>query len=345
MPESAPTLDWSVLPPWMATHGLRGDVITGIAPIGGGTQNLMYRFDFGGRSYVLRRGPRHLRPKTNEALRREARLLTALAGTAVPAPVLVAAEPDETVLGSVFYLMDPVDGFNPSQELPALHHGDSGVRRRMGFAAVEALAALGEVDAAAVGLDDLGTPDGFLDRQVPQWLSALEKYGEFDGYDGHRFANIEQLANWLTTNQPRSFRPGLMHGDFHLANLMFRNDSPEVAAIVDWEMCTVGDPLLDLGWLLATWPAESELVPSAIGQAGGLPTRAELVDCYGRVASRSVDDATWYAVLASFKLAIVLEGTYARACAGQAPAETGQILHDMAAGLLTRAAEFIDNGL
>ncbi len=141
---------------------------------------------------------------------------------------------------------------------------------------------------------------------------------------------------------PRSFKPGISHGDYHLANLLFRPDGPEVAAIVDWEMCTVGDPLLDLGWLLATWPSGGDGgVAGAIGTAGGLPTAAELIDRYAERSDRDLTNIAWYEVMACFKLGIVLEGTHARAFAGKAPVEIGDLLHATTVVLFTRALERI----
>jgi aminoglycoside phosphotransferase (APT) family kinase protein len=338
-------IDWGVVEAWLAAKGVARGPVTDIEQIGGGTQNLMFGFRCGDARFVLRRGPKHLRPHTNAVLRREARVLSALAGTDVPIPRLVAAEPDESVLGSVFYLMEPVDGFNASVALPPSHASDPMLRRAMGFHAVDALVALGAVDADQVGLGDLGKPDGFLERQVPQWLGMLDEYARFDGYPGHDLSNVDELASWLTQHRPATFRPGIMHGDFHLANLMFRNDGPQVAAIVDWEMCTLGDPLLDLGWLLATWPQDSATAHDAVGRAGGLPTRTELVEHYAHTAQRSVEHALWYTVMASFKLAIVLEGTNARAHAGTAPKPTGDFLHAIAVGLLSQAIVFIDKGI
>src|SRR5882672_2184025 len=130
------SVDWSVVESWLAEKGVAYGPVTDVDPIGGGTQNLMFRFECGDARLVLRRGPRHLRPHTNDALRREARVLGALAETSVPIPRLVAAEPDESVLGSAFYLMEPVDGFNPSVSLPALHESNAEIRRAMGFNAV-----------------------------------------------------------------------------------------------------------------------------------------------------------------------------------------------------------------
>src|SRR6202171_3056580 len=159
------SVDWSVVESWLAAKGVAYGQVTAIEKIGGGTQNLMFRFRCGDAQLVLRRGPRHPRPHTNDALRREARVLSALAGSGVPIPQLIAAEPDESVLGSAFYVMDPVDGFNASISLPPLYESNPEIRRAMGFHAVDALLSLGAVDAEQVGLGDLGTPEGFLERQ------------------------------------------------------------------------------------------------------------------------------------------------------------------------------------
>jgi hypothetical protein len=124
----------------------------------------------------------------------------------------------------------------------------------MGIEAAAALAKLGRVDYRAVGLDDFGKPDGFLDRQVSRWMGELDSYGRYEGYPGPDIPGLHETAQWLDANKPKTFTPGILHGDYHLANVMYALDGPQMAAIVDWEMCTIGDPLLDLGWLVATWP-------------------------------------------------------------------------------------------
>ncbi|MGV0836182.1 phosphotransferase family protein [Mycolicibacterium thermoresistibile] len=323
----------------MDEQGLGSGPIENPEPIGGGTQNILVRFTRAGTEYVLRRGPKHLRPKSNDVLRREMRLLEALSGTDVPHPRLVAACPDEAVLdGAVFYLMEPVDGFNATVSLPALHAGDADIRHAMGLAAADALSRLGAVDYQAIGLGDYGKPEGFLERQVPRWLSELESYSRHEGYPGPEIPGVSDVADWLEANRPNSFQPGVMHGDYHVANLMYRHDGPEVAAIVDWEMSTVGDPLLDLGWLLATWPGDDDIdVGAALAAAGGLPTATELIAQYAQRSDRDLSAMPWYTVLACFKLGIVLEGTHARACAGKAPREIGDQLHATTLALFTRA--------
>lgn len=352
-------VDLAALSRWMDDQGLPGGEVTGAEALAGGTQNLLMRFRRGGHDYVLRRGPRHLRRASNDVMRREARVLQALAGSDVPHPPFVAGpgEPDSGVAGdAVFYLMAPVEGFNPTTGLPDLHARDAAVRHRMGLAVAEAAARLGAVDHEAVGLADFGRPDGFLERQVPRWMSELDGYSELEGYPGPDIPALEAVAAWLDDNRPRSWRPGIMHGDYHLANVMIAADGPQVAAIVDWEMCTIGDPLLDLGWLLATWPVGpaggpaagedqmASVVTGALGNVGGLPTPDEIVAHYARLSDRDTSAVAWYTAMACFKLGIVLEGTHARACAGRAPRPTGDLLHAITLGLFARARSVIAKG-
>lgn len=339
-------VELSALAGWMDTQRLETGPVTRARSIGGGTQNIMVRFSRGTREFVLRRGPIHPRKTTNDNLRREMRLLTALAGTTVPHARLIATCDDEYVLGeSVFYLMEPIDGFNAGVELPILHASREGIRYQMGLSVVDALTTLSTVNYQAIGLADFGRPVGFLERQVPRWLRELEAYAQLDNYPGTRLP-VELVSDWLTRNRPASGPTGIMHGDYHIANVMFALEGPGVAAIVDWEMCTIGDPLLDLGWLLATWPAydsHSDVIGSALAVAGGLPPARELIRRYGERTGFDVSSADWYTVLACFKLGIILEGTYARSCAGLAPTDVGNRLHDTAAGLFARARHLIDH--
>nr|WP_055505745.1 phosphotransferase family protein [Nonomuraea pusilla] len=322
-------IDFDALGAWMDGQGLPPGPVTGAVPVTGGTQNVMVRFERAGVPYILRRPPLHARPRSNEVLRREARVLAALRDTPVPVPRLVAAQTERE---PVFYLMEPVDGFNPSTGLPEPHASDPAVRHRMGLEAAVALAELGRVDPAV--LPGYGKPEGFLERQVPRWRAELDSYGALDGYPGPDIPHLEETARWLTDHLPASFTPGVMHGDYHFANLMFAFDGPRVAAIVDWEMSTIGDPLLDLGWLIATWPSNDGHVP-------GLPSPRELVECYAALSDRDLSSVDWYAVMACFKLGIVLEGTHARACAGKAPKEIGDFLHATTLDLFARAHDIM----
>jgi aminoglycoside phosphotransferase (APT) family kinase protein len=338
-------IDFGILATWMAAEGLPDGEIASVETLAGGTQNVLLKFTRGGCSFVLRRGPPYLRPKSNDALRREARVLSALAGTDVPHPGFIAGCMDETVMGgAVFYLMEPVDGFNPSTGLPALHAADPAVRYEMGLQAADAIASLGRVDHAAVGLGDMGRPEGFLERQVARWISELGSYSRFEGYPGPEIPGVDRVAAWLDANRPTASSPGIIHGDYHFANVMYAFDGPRLAAIVDWEMCTIGDPLLDLGWLMATWPDASRPGASpamGLAAAGGLPSPAEAVTRYAEGSTRDLSAIDWYTVLACFKLGIVLEGTNARAFAGKAPRAVGDLLHATTLGLFARAEAVI----
>jgi aminoglycoside phosphotransferase (APT) family kinase protein len=336
-------VDLARLAAWMDDQGLPSGPIQDVERLGGGTQNVLLRFTRGGRGWVLRRPPLHKRARSDETMRREARVLAALRGSEVPHPALLAACPDPEVLGAAFLLMEPVRGFNPATGLPPLHAGDPAVRHRMGLAMVDAIAALGCLDYREVGLEGFGRPEGYLERQVARWRSQLESYSEHEGYPGPDIPGVERVARWLDDHRPRDFQPGILHGDFHLSNVMYELESPELAAIVDWELSTIGDPLLDLGWLLATWPDEGGPSAGSIAVTPweGFPTADELVSRYGERTGRDLGSVPWYGVLACYKLGIILEGTHARACAGKAPKATGDVLHATTVALFDRALRWI----
>ncbi len=335
-------VDVVALEGWMRSQGLTDGAVTLGGTLGGGTQNVLVEVHSGGRVMVLRRGPRHLRRRTNDMLRREMQVLEALRPTDVPHAALIAACPDEEVLGgAVFYLMEKVDGFNPAVELSAEAAGSLDVRRRLCLSTAAAAATLAAVDHVAVGLADTGNPAGFLERQVGRWRSELESYSSLDGYGGPELPGVDALGDWLEDNRPTHWRPGILHGDYHLANVLCDHRTGSVAAVVDWEMTTIGDPLLDLGWLLATWPDDDAEAPAVLAGGvralAGAVTRDDLVREYAARSTRDLSAVDWYVALACYKLAIVLEGTHARACAGLAPRAVGDRLHASSLVLLQRA--------
>lgn len=333
-------VDLSALERWMDAQGVGEGTIAGPQLLAGGTQNILLRFSRGEATYVLRRPPPVLRANSNETMRRESRVLASLDRTGVPHPKLIAACPEEDVLGAAFYLMEAVDGFNPTQGLPELHANDCAVRHRIGMSMVEAIASLGAIDYRAVGLSDFGKPDNYLGRQVGRWKAQLASYAELPGWTGpDTIPGVDEVADWLDEHRPVTFRPGIIHGDFHLGNVLVCRKSGDLAAVVDWELSTIGDPLLGLGWLLATWPEGD--VPRATDVAitpwDGFATPDELVMHYAVVSGRDLSQIDWYVVLACYKLGIILEGTHARACAGKAPKETGDRLHAHTLDLFDRA--------
>lgn len=340
-----PGVDFAALARWMDAAGLPRGEFGNVTLLAGGTQNVLTRFERGGRSFVLRRPPLHLRGNSNETMRREARLLGAVAGSAVPHPGLIASCPTEDVLGAAFYLMEPIEGFNATSGMPG-SHATQEAQHAMGLSMVEGLAALHALDPFAIGLQGFGKVEGFLERQVGRWMSQLDSYAEMPGWEGPAaLGDVAAVAQWLEANRPAGFVPGIIHGDFHLANVMFKNDAPELAAIIDWELATLGDPLIDLGWLLATWPDGPDCIFTSVKPWLGFPGPCELVAQYAALSSRSLDALDWYGVFACYKLGILLEGSNARAAAGKAPREIGDKLHTRAVWLMDRARQWMAKGV
>ncbi len=332
-------VDLSVLAMWMDERALGEGPLLDTELITGGTQNILLRFTRAGRVYVLRRPPINKRANSDETMRREARALGALAATDVPHPALIAAEADPEVLGASFYLMEPIDGFNATLGLPGPFDTDLGWQHEMGLSMADAISALAAVDHIAVGLADLGRFEGWAERQVGRWRKQLDSYSDLAGYPGPHIPGVDAVGEWLAARLPTDAQPGLIHGDFHFANVLISRDRPAVAAIVDWELVTIGDPLLDLGHLLATWP-QSDAVGITV-MADGLPTHDEVIARYAAQTRRSLDNLLWYRVLACYRLGLILEGTYARAYAGLAPKSTGDQLHAHTVSLLEQALTLI----
>jgi aminoglycoside phosphotransferase (APT) family kinase protein len=310
-------------------------------PLTGGTQNLLLAFRRGEDRYVLRRPPLHPGGNADEAMRREALVLGQLAGTDVPHPALIASCPKPDVLGAAFYLMAPIDGFSPIGDLPGIAR-EAEYQHGIGLEMARGLAALSRIDVKTGKLGSLGRLDGYLERQAPRWLGMLHGYSRYEGWPGPgHLPHVEEVAAWLEANRPSGFRPGLVHGDYHLGNVMFDRRRCRLAAIVDWELVTVGEPLVDLGWLLATWPdpATGDGLPRLrTSPCDSFAAPAEIVACYGALTGRDLTHLPWYVVLACFKLGIILEGTHARSCAGKADPREGAALHESAVWLLRRAA-------
>jgi aminoglycoside phosphotransferase (APT) family kinase protein len=345
-PHGLELVDLGRLAIWMDDQGLGSGPIFDVVQLTGGSQNVLLRFRRAGREYVLRRPPLNPRHDGSDTMRREARVLKALAGSNVPHAGLIAACEDGSVLGEAFYLMEPLDGFNAAVEMPPLHAGSPEIRHAMGLSVIDGLSRIALIDYQAVGLGDFGKPEGFLERQARRWMKQLEGYDEFPGWPGpDGLPNVHSIGDWLDLHRPQTFRPGLMHGDFHLKNVLFHREAPALEAVIDWELSTIGDPLIDLGWLLATWPGpggDMSQTTIIIQPWDGFPEAEELVEVYRRLTGADLSNLNWYRVFACYKLALILEGSYARACAGKAPMEIGERLHGNAVRLLGRAGRWIE---
>jgi len=322
---------------WMDRLGIGEGPLGPLSVLSGGTQNILVRFRRGDSELVLRRPPLRAGPDGDVTMLREARALRALAGSDVPHPELVAVCSDPAVLGRSFYLMCAVDGFNPTVEPP--YPGDVSAQSELGLAMADTLAALSRVDTADVG--DLGRPDGWIERQVGRWQRQLESYAALPGYPGADLEGVREVGSWLEERRPTRCQIGLIHGDFHFANVLARRDRPDIAAVIDWELATLGDPLLDLAHLLATWPGTGTGAISDLPAAPGLPAKDEVILRYGRETGRDLTDLGWFRVLACYRLAVLLEGSNARAAAARASAEVGRSCHRMAQALLYQAQELM----
>jgi len=308
-------IDFDRLATWMDDAGLpgKGEPLE-TRFVAGGSQNEIYELRRTDLHCVIRIPPPGAPAARDDGILREWRITDALDDTEVPHTPALAACKDPSVLGRPFYLMGFVDGWSPMGiergTWPAPFDEDLEARKGLAYQLVEGVALLGNVDWRAKGLQDLGRPDGFHERQVDRWTAFLERI------KGRELPGFDAAADWLREHKPIDFVPGIMHGDYQFANVMFRDGAPaRLAAIVDWEMGTVGDPKLDLGWVVHGWPEDTnsgEGFTSYVDMQG-MPSRSEIIDHYAKVSGRQVDDIDYYMVLAKWKLGVVLEQGYQRA--------------------------------
>lgn len=337
-------LNWPALNAWIAGQDVPGSgPVTGVTRLAGGLQNNVFLIERGAAAMILRRPGAHLRASSNAVMMREARVLKALSGSAVPHPGLYALCADDSVIGAAFYLMEPLEGFAKSGDLPGQYATDPAWRRTMGEELVKAAVALGQVDHQAVGLGDLGKPDNWHERQVARWRSQLEGYAATPGYDPAELPHVDAVGQWLSDNLPENRRIGIVHGDFQFPNVMFSHLAPRISGVIDWELASLGDPLLDLGWVLSSWSEAGDPDGKApmVRPWDGFLRRAELVRLYGELSGRDMREMPWFFALACYKLACLLEGTHAASKAGKVPANIGESVHAYAVWLITKARQII----
>ncbi len=309
-------IDIERLSHWLDEEGLPGKgepIEHGF--ISGGSQNEIYEIRRGALHGALRIPPPSAPESRDGGIMREWRIIEALDGTDVPHTAAIAACTDTAILGRAFYIMGFVDGWSPMGitrgTWPAPFDADLEARKGLAYQLVEGIALLGNVDWRAKGLEGFGRPDGFHDRQVDRWTAFLDRI------KGRELPGFDETSTWLRGHRPLDYVPGLMHGDYQFANVMFRHGSPAtLAAIVDWEMGTVGDPKLDLGWVMQSWPDDTSAVEDSEGgyvDMSAMPSRDQMLAHYSEVSGRQVDDMDYYVILARWKLAVVLEQGYQRA--------------------------------
>ena len=319
-PEQAAALD---LPPLLVRRPLEafldaqglGSGPLEAEPVGEGHSNVTYLVHRDGGSWVLRRPPRPPLPPSAHDVLREARLLSAVQDADVRTPRVLASCEDESVIGAPFYVMELVEGDVLTTDLPSALD-DEASRARVGAELVDALVEVHAVDWRAAGLEGYGKPTGYLDRQ-------LRRFGGLWEHNRTReLPVLDRVTAWLAEHKPASPEATIVHGDYRLGNTMFAPGAPaRLNAIFDWELATIGDPLADVGYLVATWAQPGDdagtlFTLAAVTTRKGFPTRAELIGRYEERSGRSMSDVRWYQTLALWKSAVFLEGSYKRLLAG-----------------------------
>jgi aminoglycoside phosphotransferase (APT) family kinase protein len=295
--------------------GLRSGELSGEV-IAGGKSNLTYRITDGTSTWALRRPPlAHVLPTAHD-MAREFRVVSALAGTGVPVPPVIALCPDADVLGAPFYLMGFVDGVVLDKP-EILRTVDYDAATRTCELLMDTLADLHDVDPVAVGLADFGRPEGFLARQVKRW------HQQWQASETRPLESLAQTVERLTSTLPDQSPAAIVHGDYRLTNVMFSPDLRTLVAVVDWEMATLGDPLTDVALLLAYHALARLTTGQAVADACTAPgflSDDEVVERYSR-GGRDLSDLGFYLGLAYFKIAVILEGIHYRHLHGQTVGE------------------------
>ena len=316
-----PGVDVAGLEAWLAhAHPERAAGPLRVDVISGGRSNLTYSVAGARTPLVLRRPPLgHVLASAHD-MRREHRVISALAGTTVPVPVAVDIVDDTdagAVTGTHFFVMEKASG------TVVAHRRHNAIYTRTGLRALsiqlaQHLADLHALEPLTVGLEGFGRPEGYLARQLSTWRRQLEASRSRDT------PFLDRLATGLDGDIPASPRASIVHGDYRLDNALVvgDGDAPRISAILDWEMATLGDPLVDLGMLALYWDigalpdAATSAAPSAVDPDAGYPAAAELVEAYAAHAGIPVPDLRWYRAFAAFKLAVILEGIHYRYRAG-----------------------------
>jgi aminoglycoside phosphotransferase (APT) family kinase protein len=320
-----------------------GDAPLTVRQFGGGAANLTYLLDYGAQQYVLRRPPLGPVAPSSHDMAREYKVLSVLHQAFSLAPRAFVFCDDPSVIGAPFFVMERKNGLVVRRSLPPEYASIPDAPRRMSEALVDALAAFHAVDYHALGLENLGKPAGFIERQVEGW------YGRWHNARTEVLPQMETVYGWLHDHVPPSSAPTLVHNDYKLDNVMLSADDPgTMVAIFDWDMCTLGDPLADLGALLTYWTEPTDapyLQMTAMMPVGDsrFMTRAELVARYAEKSGRDVSHINFYRVLGLYRLVVICAQIYIRYQRGQTQDQRFEAFGTMIP-LLAQAAQDVAMG-
>lgn len=321
---------------WMARHAGRDGACLG-RRLGGGNSNITQVVHTDAGDLILRRPPDSaISESAAKGVRREYRMLTALAGHA-PVPRVVAFCEDREVIGQPFIITELIDGVSITTTLPPAYSADAGTLGRIGEELVDALARIHTVDWAALGLTRPATTDGYVRSQVERWLETRTTDAVRD------LPLVGVVGRWLLANLPDATPTRIVHGDYHLDNTLFRADEPRLAAVIDWELATIGDPLADLGLMLAFWGPRAVDPPGfafvqAVTRVPGVVTREALAERWSDRTGLPVDSLRFYLAFACWRLAVIVEGAYVLYCRGLVADSYSRDLGEDVPRLLAEAA-------
>ncbi|HUZ49809.1 MAG TPA: phosphotransferase family protein [Candidatus Dormibacteraeota bacterium] len=310
------SLDVSALEPYLRRHLPVTDGAFQLAQFGGGHANLTYLVRFGDYEYVLRRPPLGPLPPHAHDMKREYKVLSNLYRDFPLAPRAFALCTDHAIVGSDFVVEERKFGIAIRRDLPENVRDDAALARRIGEMLVDTLASLHRVDPQNVGLRDLGRPHGFLERQLSGWIErwhAARTEGSIDA---------AALLAWLERSLPPSPAVALVHNDYKLDNMLLDPGDPSrIVALLDWDMCTLGDPLMDVGYMLALWPQASDPPAARVGAMPtwrpGFPTRREAAERYAHRTGFDLAHLQWYYIFNIFRFAAILQQIFKRFERGQ----------------------------
>jgi aminoglycoside phosphotransferase (APT) family kinase protein len=315
-------LDTARLEPYLRAHLPGAEAPLSVRQFAGGKANLTYLVRFGQNEFVLRRPPLGPIPPGAHDMRREHRVLSVLHRCYPLAPKSLLLCEDESVIGAVFVVHERRHGFVIRDDIPPEFAGRPELNRHIGEALIDALADLHLVPPAEVGLDDLGRPEGFLERQLSGWVRRW--HAAQGGVEADRAgADMAPVIEWLERRLPNSRGAALLHNDYRLDNCLLDTADPgRIVAVLDWDMCTQGDPLADLGYVLNYWvepgdPAEWRQIAAMPTWREGFPSRVDAVERYAARTGFDVGAIDWYQVFAAFKLAVIIQQIYIRYVRGQ----------------------------